>query len=116
MKKILALIITLFISVSILSAGSMERLERKIRNTEYFPSSLVKFKSNHGSEIILDINNPNLIIYTSGVFAQNTYITCNNLYIEFINMDIDYLIKLLDDLSSNRIERIDEIDIRIIRS
>ena len=116
MKKILALIITLFISVTVLSAGSIERLKREIRsNTVYFPSTFVRIKSDIGTEILLDINNPNLILYTSGVLTKNAVITCNNFYIEFMDMDIDQLIKLIDDLSSRRIDRVDDLSIRIIR-
>lgn len=116
MKKILALIITLFISVTVLSAGSIERTKRQIRhNMVYFPSAFVRIKSDQGTEILLDINNPNLILYTSGVFSKNASMTCNNFHIEFVNMNIDQLIKLLDDLSSRRIERVDDISIRIVQ-
>lgn len=119
MKKILALIVTLFISVTMLSAGSMERIKRQIRHDMvYFPSAFVRIKSDQGIEILLDINNPNLILYTSGVLNKNknTIITCNNFHIEFVNMDIDQLIKLLYDLSSRRIERVDDLSIHIVRS
>ena len=119
MKKIITLIITLFISVTVLTAGSIERLKRQIRpDMVYFPSAFVRIKSDQGIEILLDVNNPNLILYTSGVLAKNknTVITCNNFHIEFVNMDIDQLIKLLDDLSSRRIDCVDNLSIHIIRS
>ena len=116
MKKILALIITLFISVTMLSAGSIERLEREIRNTPYFSSAFVRIKSDQGTEILLDINNPNLILYTSGVLTKYAVMTCNNFHIEFIDMDIDQLIKLLDDIRySKHIKRVDNLSIRIVR-
>lgn len=115
MKKILALIITIFISITALSAGSIERLRLSVRNTEHFPSAFVRIKSDDGAEVLLDINNPNLILYTSGIFTKKAILTCNNFHIEFANADIDYLIKLLDDLSSNRVKRVDELSIRIIR-
>lgn len=115
MKKILALIIALFISVTMLSAGSIERTKRQIRHNVYFPSVLVRIKSDQGTEILLDVNNPNLILYSSGIISKNATMTCNNFYIEFVNMDIDQLIKLLDDLSLRRIERVDDISIRITR-
>ena len=117
MKKILALIITLFISVTVLSAGSIERLKRQIRHDMvYFPSAFVRIKSDQGTEILLDVNNPNLILYTSGIKNKNTTIICNNVYIEFVNMDMDQLIKILYDLSSSRINRVDNLNIHIIRS
>ena len=115
MKKILALIVTLFISVTVLSAGSIERLEREI-NTPYSSSGFVRIKSDQGIEIILDINNPNLILYTSGVLTKYAVMTCNNFHIEFIDIDIDQLIKLLDDIRySKRIKRVDDLNIRIVR-
>lgn len=116
MKKILTLIITLFISVTVLSAGSIKRLKRQIRHgMVYFPSAFVRIKSDQGTEILLDVNNPNLILYASGVFSKNTAIICNNYHVEFVNIDIDQLIKLLDDLSSGRIDRVDNLSIRIVR-
>lgn len=115
MKKILALIIILFISVTTLSAGSIEKIRRGIRNTSYFPSEFVKIESDQGTEIILDINNPNLVLYTSGILTKHAVIMCNNFHITFINMDIDGLIVLLDDLSLNRVKRVDNLSIRIVR-
>ena len=115
MKKILALIIILFISVTALSAGSIERINRRIRNTSYFPSAFVKIESDNGTEIMFDINNPNLVLYTSGILTKHAVIMCNNIHITFINMDIDGLIILLDDLSSNRVKRVDNLSIRIVR-
>ena len=119
MKKILALIITLFISVTALSAGSIERLEREIRNTPYFSSYFVRIKSDDGTEILIDINNPNLIFYTytsGAALTKKTVMSCYNYNITFVNMDIDHLIKILDDLRySSKIKRIDDLNIRIVR-
>ena len=115
MKKILALIITLFISVTVLSAGSIERPI----DAPYASSGFVRIKSDDGTEILLDINNPNLTLYTytsGALLTKKTIMSCRNYNITFVNMDIDQLIKLLNDIRySKHIKRVDDLSIRIVR-